>query len=102
MVIHYPVLFILLNQFQHFIYQILHYLLEQGKHQLNLVFNLYVLFFFRDFKVVKINLNDDSNKMKYFDGHQAPILALNVYEDKRWLVTKDLFLYIKENEIGSF
>ncbi|CAF1121801.1 unnamed protein product [Adineta steineri] len=41
----------------------------------------------RDFKVVMMNLNDDSNKMKYFDGHQAPILALNVYEDKRWLAT---------------
>jgi len=41
---------------------------------------------FRDFKVVMINLNDDTNKMKYFDGHQAPILSLNVYEDKRWLV----------------
>ncbi|CAF4211740.1 unnamed protein product, partial [Adineta steineri] len=41
----------------------------------------------RDFKVVMMNLNDDSNKMKYFDGHQAPTLALNVYEDKRWLAT---------------
>ncbi|CAF4239803.1 unnamed protein product, partial [Adineta steineri] len=41
----------------------------------------------RDFKVVMMNLNDDSNKMKYFDGHQAPILALNVYEEKRWLAT---------------
>ncbi len=53
--------------------------------------------FFRDFKVVKINLNDDSNKMKYFDGHQAPILALNVYEDKRWLVTKKFFLYKRKS-----
>ncbi len=97
MVIHYPVLFILLNQFQHFIYQILHYLLEQGKHQLHLVFIFYVSCFFRDFKVVKINLNDDSNKMKYFDGHQAPILALNVYEDKRWLVTKKFFLYKRKS-----
>lgn len=33
-----------------------------------------------------INLNDDTNKMKYFDGHQAPILSLNVYEQKRWIV----------------
>ncbi|UJR24064.1 hypothetical protein I4U23_027032 [Adineta vaga] len=41
----------------------------------------------RDFKVVMMNLNDDSNKMKHFDGHQAPILSLNVYEDKRWLAT---------------
>ncbi|CAF1250109.1 unnamed protein product [Rotaria sordida] len=41
----------------------------------------------KDFKVVMINLNDDSNKLKYFDGHQAPILSLNVYQDKRWIVT---------------
>ena len=42
---------------------------------------------FRDFKVVMMNINDDANKMKYFDGHQAPILSLNVYEEKRWIVT---------------
>ncbi|CAF1372127.1 unnamed protein product [Adineta ricciae] len=41
----------------------------------------------RDFKCVMMNLNDDSNKMKHFDGHQAPILSLNVYEEKRWLAT---------------
>lgn len=41
----------------------------------------------RDFKVVMINLNDDTNKMKYFDGHQAPILYLSVYEEKRLLAT---------------
>ena len=40
----------------------------------------------RDFKCVMMNLNYDSNKMKHFDGHQAPILSLNVYEEKRWLV----------------
>ena len=33
-----------------------------------------------------MNLNDDSNKLKYFDGHQPPILSLNVYEEKRWIV----------------
>ncbi|CAF1089036.1 unnamed protein product [Rotaria sordida] len=31
----------------------------------------------KDSKVVMMNLNDDSNKLKYFDGHQAPILSLN-------------------------
>ncbi len=50
------------------------------------------LFFFRDFKVAMINLNDDTNKMKYFDGHQAPILALNVYEEKRWIVRNEILL----------
>jgi hypothetical protein len=39
-----------------------------------------------------INLNDDTNKMKHFDGHQAPILALNIYEEKRWIVTNKFFL----------
>ncbi len=39
-----------------------------------------------------INLNDDTNKMKYFDGHQAPILALNVYEEKRWIVRNEILL----------
>ncbi|CAF4250235.1 unnamed protein product [Rotaria magnacalcarata] len=41
----------------------------------------------RDFKVVIINRNDDSNKMKYFDVYQAPVFALNVYQEKRWLAT---------------
>ncbi|CAF1604661.1 unnamed protein product [Rotaria magnacalcarata] len=41
----------------------------------------------KDFKVVMMNLKDDSNKLKYFDGHQAPILSLNVYEEKRWIAT---------------
>jgi hypothetical protein len=45
-------------------------------------------FAFRDFKMVMINLNDDTNKMKHFDGHQAPILAINIYEEKRWIVKK--------------
>lgn len=40
-----------------------------------------------------MNLNDDSNKLKYFDGHQAPILSLNVYEEKRWIVKKTIFLF---------
>jgi hypothetical protein len=52
-----------------------------------------------------INLNNDTNKMKYFDGHQAPILSLNVYEEKRWIVKKkNLFILKKiENEfLGNF
>ena len=54
--------------------------------------NSLILFcFFRDFKVVMINLNDDTNKMKYFDGHQGPILSLNVHYDKRLLV-REVFL----------
>jgi len=89
MVIHYQVLFISLNQYQHFIYQILFFLLEQGKDKHFFIF--YIFFFFRDFKVIMINLNDDTNKMKYFDGHQAPILALNVYEEKRWIVRNYYF-----------
>lgn len=46
-----------------------------------------------------MNLNDDSNKLKYFDGHQAPILSLNVYEEKRWIVKKTIFLF---NSIFQF
>lgn len=30
-----------------------------------------------------VNLNDNKNKMKYFDGHQALIPTLNIYEEKR-------------------
>ncbi|CAF1387099.1 unnamed protein product [Adineta steineri] len=41
----------------------------------------------RDFKVLIVNLNDDPNKMKYFIGHQAPILAVNVYEERKLLAT---------------
>jgi hypothetical protein len=42
--------------------------------------------------------------MKYFAGHEAPILSLNVYEEKRWIVKKE-FIYFKENEndfLGNF
>lgn len=29
--------------------------------------------------------------MKYLDGHQTSILALNVYEEKRWIRTTEIF-----------
>ena len=66
--------------------------MEQGLvyRSMNLV-DLGVFSFFRDFKVVMMNLNDDANKMKYFDGHQAPVLALNVHEEKRWIVRTKIF-----------
>ncbi|CAF1268324.1 unnamed protein product [Rotaria sp. Silwood1] len=62
----------------------------------------------KDFKVVMMNLNDDSNKLKYFDGHQAPILSLNVYEEKRWIATSScdghvrVFNIDKQNLIKQF
>jgi hypothetical protein len=49
-----------------------------------------------------INLNDDTNKMKYFDGHQAPILALNIYEEKRWIVINEFCFYIKNEIVFCF
>jgi hypothetical protein len=87
MVIHYQVLFILLNPYQHFVCQILYFLLEQGEDKISCFL---CILFFTDFKVVVMNLNDDSNKMKYFNGHQPLTLALNIYEEKRWLVRTDL------------
>ncbi|CAF3181166.1 unnamed protein product, partial [Rotaria sp. Silwood2] len=42
---------------------------------------------YSDFNMVMISLIDDTNKMKYFDGHQAPILGLNIYEEKQWIAT---------------
>ncbi|CAF4012547.1 unnamed protein product [Rotaria sordida] len=55
----------------------------------------------KDSKVVMMNLNDDSNKLKYFDGHQAPILSLNIlaipvkntiqfYETNKWTRKKPM------------
>ena len=29
--------------------------------------------------------------MKYFDGHQAPISSLNLYEEQRWIITTEIF-----------
>ena len=37
-----------------------------------------------------MTLNDDANKMKYFDGYQTPILSLNVHEEKRWIVRTEI------------
>ena len=42
-----------------------------------------LFFFCRDFEVAMMNLNNDTNNMNYFDGHQAPVLALNIHEEKR-------------------
>ena len=61
MMIYHQVSFILLNQFQHFAYQHLHFLLEQGLIQIRSIIIINLFFSSPDdFKVVMMNLNDDT------------------------------------------
>ncbi|CAM2728667.1 unnamed protein product [Rotaria socialis] len=45
--------------------------------------NSFLLFETKYFKMGMLNQNDDTNKLKYFERHQALILSVNVYEEKR-------------------